>query len=188
MKSYAFQQGTNEMINHTQMFLCELVIILPDLWHILRINILLATGKHGYWHNATVKQNYIVLYLLTAACTWWIIDDFSFPLEARRSGPGAWWRHRMETFSVLLAICAGNSPVNEEFPAQRPVTQSFDVFFDLRLINGWVNNRGAGDLRRCRAHYDVTAMGLVWNLFTAIFVMCHAHFIAIPSDWRYIAV
>ena len=39
----------------------------------------------------------------------------------------------METFSALLAICVGNSPVNGEFPAQRPVTQGFDVFFDLRL-------------------------------------------------------
>ena len=39
----------------------------------------------------------------------------------------------METFSALLAICAGNSPVTGEFPAQRPVTRSFDVFFDLRL-------------------------------------------------------
>ena len=38
----------------------------------------------------------------------------------------------METISALLAICAGNSPVTGEFPAQRPVTQSFDVFFDLR--------------------------------------------------------
>ena len=44
-----------------------------------------------------------------------------------------WWRHQMETFSVLLAICAGNSPVTGEFPAQRPVTRSFDIFFDLRL-------------------------------------------------------
>ena len=44
-----------------------------------------------------------------------------------------WWRHQMETFSALLAICAGNSPVSGEFPAQRPVTRSFDVFFDLRL-------------------------------------------------------
>ena len=44
-----------------------------------------------------------------------------------------WWRHQMETFSALLAICAGNSPVPGEFPAQRPVTRSFDVFFDLRL-------------------------------------------------------
>ena len=34
----------------------------------------------------------------------------------------------METFSALLALCAGNSPVTGEFPAQRPVTQSFDVF------------------------------------------------------------
>ena len=39
----------------------------------------------------------------------------------------------METFSALLAICAGNSPVPGEFPAQRPVMRSFDVFFDLRL-------------------------------------------------------
>ena len=43
-----------------------------------------------------------------------------------------WWRHQMETFSALLAICAGNSPVPGEFPAQRPVTRSFDVFFDQR--------------------------------------------------------
>ena len=33
---------------------------------------------------------------------------------------------------ALLAICAGNSPVSGEFPAQRPVTGGFDVFFDLR--------------------------------------------------------
>ena len=39
----------------------------------------------------------------------------------------------METFSALLAFCAGNSPVTGEFPAQRPVTRGFDVFFDLRL-------------------------------------------------------
>ena len=39
----------------------------------------------------------------------------------------------METFSALLAPCAGNSPVPGEFPAQRPVTRSFDIFFDLRL-------------------------------------------------------
>ena len=34
----------------------------------------------------------------------------------------------METFSALLALCVGNSPVSGEFPAQRPVTRSFDVF------------------------------------------------------------
>ena len=44
----------------------------------------------------------------------------------------SWWRHQMETFSALLAICAGNSPGPGEFPTQRLVTRSFDVFFDLR--------------------------------------------------------
>ena len=44
-----------------------------------------------------------------------------------------WSRDQMGTFSALLAICAGNSPVTGEFPAQRPVTRSFDVFFDLCL-------------------------------------------------------
>ena len=53
----------------------------------------------------------------------------------------AWWRHQMKTFSALLAICAGNSPVPGEVPAQRPVTRSFGVFFDLhpnkRLSKQW---------------------------------------------------
>ena len=61
----------------------------------------------------------------------------------------------METFSALLAIRAGNSPVTGEFPAKRPVTRSFKVFFDLRL-NEYLSE--AGDLRRYRAHYDVIVM------------------------------
>ena len=47
-------------------------------------------------------------------------------------GCGSWW-HQMETFSTLLALCEGNVLVTSEFPSQRPVTQSFDAFFDLRL-------------------------------------------------------
>ena len=45
----------------------------------------------------------------------------------------AWWRHQMETFSALLALCEGSSTVTGEFPSQRPVTRSFDVFFDPRM-------------------------------------------------------
>ena len=51
----------------------------------------------------------------------------------RMGWPRTWWRHLMETFSALLALCVGNSPVTGEFPSQRPVTRSFDVFFDLSL-------------------------------------------------------
>ena len=67
-----------------------------------------------------------------------------------------WWRHQMETFFALLTICAGNSLVTGEFPAKRPVTRSFEVFFDLYLNEQL--SKLAGDLRRHRAHYDVTVM------------------------------
>ena len=64
----------------------------------------------------------------------------------------------METFSALLALCVGNSPVTGEFPIQRPVTRSFDVFFDLHLIKQLSKQSQAGDLRRHRAHYDVMVL------------------------------
>ena len=76
----------------------------------------------------------------------------SFPgsIDIRRR---SWRRHQMETFSAFLALRARNSPVTGEFPAQRPVTRNFDVFFNA-WTNGWINNRYAGDLRRHHAHYD----------------------------------
>ena len=73
----------------------------------------------------------------------------------------------METFSALLAICAGNSPVSGEFPAQRPVTRSFGVFFDVRF---WVNTGEAGHLRRYRIHYDVIVM-MVTEVIKPLFIV-----------------
>ena len=61
----------------------------------------------------------------------------------------------METFFALLAICAGNSPASGEFPAQRPVTRSFDVFFDLCLNKRLRKQSWGWWFRRYRAHYDV---------------------------------
>ena len=61
------------------------------------------------------------------------ISQEAWNIPEHKSFSGTWWRHQMETFSGLLAICEGNSPVPGEFPAQRPVTRSFDVFFDLRV-------------------------------------------------------
>ena len=59
------------------------------------------------------------------------MNGIAFCIIPRHDNGAAWWRHQMETFSALLALCAGNSPVTSEFPAQRPVTRSFNVFFDL---------------------------------------------------------
>ena len=58
-------------------------------------------------------------------------NDLAFLIEDKSCE--AWWRYQLETFSALLAICAVNSPVTGELPAQRPVTRRFDIFFDLRL-------------------------------------------------------
>ena len=81
----------------------------------------------------------------------------------------AWWRHQMETFSALLAICAGNSPVTSELTAQRPVTWSFDVFFDLRLNKRLSKKSWGWWFETPSCSYDVI-------------VMWHALFILIICD------
>ena len=49
----------------------------------------------------------------------------------------------METFSTLLSICTGNSPVPGELPSQRPMMLGFDVFIDL-LLNKQLNKQSYG--------------------------------------------
>ena len=75
--------------------------------------------------------------------------------------------HQMEIFSALLAFCAGNSPVTGEFPAQRPMTRSFDVFY-LHLNKqlskqswGWWFETTSRTLWR---HCDVMASQIIGNL------------------------
>ena len=71
----------------------------------------------------------------------------------------------METLSVLLALCAGNSPVTGEFLTQRPVTRSFGISFELRLNKrltkqswGWGFDAPSRSLwRRC---YDMLFCGM----------------------------
>ena len=107
------------------------------------------------WTNLVWRQsaddNFNAIFLQTCTIA-------GYPLNAVPRSLMALWRHQIETFSALLAICAGNSPITGEFPAQRPVTWSFDVFFDLCLNKRLINNREAGDLRRHHSHYDVTLM------------------------------
>ena len=58
----------------------------------------------------------------------------------------------METFSALLARSPMNSPHNGHWRG------ALMFSFICAWINGWVNSREAGDLRRHRVHYDVTVM------------------------------
>ena len=74
---------------------------------------------------------------------WWDAENFhkiicwiNFPGDTYKL-PGveaaSRWRHQLETFSTLLALCEGKPPVTGGFPSQRIVTRGFDVFFDIRL-------------------------------------------------------
>ena len=69
-----------------------------------------------------------------------------------------WWRHQIETFPALLVICAGihRGPVNSPHKGQWREALVFSLI--CIWINGWVNNREAGDSRRYRTNYDVTVI------------------------------
>ena len=105
-------------------------------------------------------------------CKYQCLSITSFCYSTLAVSVTAWWRHQMETLSALLVICTGNSPVTGEFPAQRPMTLSFDVFFDLPWINRWANNRESGDLIHHRAHYGVAIMELLNNWIIFFIKMC----------------
>ena len=64
----------------------------------------------------------------------------------------------METFSALMALCVGihRSLVNSPYKCQWRGALMFSLI--CVWINGWVNNREAGDLRRNQANYDVIVM------------------------------
>ena len=85
---------------------------------------------------------------------WWCNQPRWYIVPPAMPQAKAWWRHQMETFSALLALCAGihQSPVNS--PQKRPVTRSLIYFlWSAPWLYGRVNNRDAGDLRRHHAHY-----------------------------------
>ena len=107
-----------------------------------------------------------------------------------------WWRHQMETFSVLLATCAGNSLATGEIPAQRPVTRGFDVFFNLRLTKrlskhwwGWWFETPSCPLwRHCNGRnfsFSKISVKLMGELFFVKFPSdeCHWLSLMISQHW-----
>ena len=83
-------------------------------------------GSTGISQSEAMLENYCLLRWIvnTWACraiSEWGSDSYDMMTSSNGN------------ISALLALCAGNSSVTGEFPAQRPVTRSYDVFFDLRL-------------------------------------------------------
>ena len=83
-----------------------------------------------------------------------------FVFHMLQNGVGSWWRHQMETFSSLLALCAGKSRSLVNSPPKDQWRGALVFSLTCAWINGWINNDEAGDLRRHRAHYDVSVMSV----------------------------
>ena len=96
----------------------------------------------GSRHTATTE---LKIHLCLAYLMWYTVDR-----ELNLMKP-SWWRYRMETYLRYWPFVLGIHRYR-----QIPRTKTSDVFFICTWINGWVTNRKAGDLRRHRAHYDVT--------------------------------
>ena len=133
---------------------------IPQLIHFLGI-VKLFVEDHSLGYNT--KRQHMFAHLCHTPSTHQGLSrrKISWSLEAVRFG-----------FRLLqsLGSSAGDMPVkfqSDSFivtsnPRWIPRTKASDVDLWSLIcvwINGWVNNREAGDLRRHRAHYDVTVMG-----------------------------
>ena len=122
-------------------------------WQHWMISILYYWNLWSYVTHWSLKPMYVILHTTFSntcsgrkLCVLCVSNTECCLLDIIKLGDCSWWRHRMKAFSALLDLCAGNSPVTGKFPSQRPVTLNFDVFFwPAPWINGWVNNREAGE-------------------------------------------
>ena len=86
------------------------------------------------------------------------------------------WKHFPRYWPFVRGI--PRSPVNSPHKGQWRGALVFSL--TCARINGWVNNREAGDLRRNRAHYDVIVV-LQYDRTRLHFVCIRLHFVSVPS-------
>ena len=145
----------------------KLIVIHLNVWKYYLKSISSLSFKYLYlYYFSPVTWCHILVYIslhFTLLSKYW-------PDNLR---PNAWsgiCQYAMMTSSNgnifrVIGICAGNSPVPGEFPTQRPVTRSFDVFFDLRLNKrlskqswGWWFETLSPPLwRHCNASFFLTS-------------------------------
>ena len=83
------------------------------------------------------------------------------------------WCYQVETFSALLALCVGTSPVTGEFPSPRPVTrlnkrlgkQSWGWWFETPSRPLWRHSNGALISLSCKLCFclSIKFPKLIWS-------------------------
>ena len=98
------------------------------------------------------------------------VDIYRRPVKAPNTTRVTWWRHQMELFSRHLPFGWGihRSAVNSPHKDQWRRALIFSLI--CAWINGLINNREAGDLRRHCSHSDVTVMSC--HIATHFFFFC----------------
>ena len=120
----------------------------------------LLCSDDSHWLGASIGSALYTIYIYIMSPTH--VTEVGIPcviLAKSCSLIGATWRrHQLEIFSTLLDLCAGihRSPVNSPHKGQWRGALMHSLI--CTWINGWVNNREAGDLRRRRSHYNVIVM------------------------------
>ena len=117
-----------------------------------------TTVHHAIICRKEIKQNpkcYEIIFRETS--------DMRPVLFVNRQSIKTWWRISMmtssngNTFRVTGPLC-GEFTGPGEFPHKGQWRGTLMFSLICVWINGWVNNREAGDLRRHRGHYDVNVM------------------------------
>ena len=134
-------------------------------------------------HKGPVTQTFF--HLMTSSC---ILPHFFYQIMLIPLPAITWWQTTLLHNDVIKWK---HFPVTDGFPSQRPVTRSFDVFFDLRL-----NKRLSKQSRRRwfeTPSHDNDVM--MWSLYTSFTVhaKCFQEFDLksslkryniTPRDWR----
>ena len=136
-------------------------------------------SKSRVKRRQTTSKYWLNFVLLTSLCNYAVS-----PVAADSPQDVSWWRHQMEKFSALLALCATNSPVPRWIPRTKASDAELWCFLWYAWINDWVNNREAGDLRRYRTHYDViVTWWTIWrnNTVFALYIIAYTMKLLIHS-------
>ena len=150
-------------------------IMYPHKWPVTRKNVYIWWPHHD-WSSSQVfcigKCHLAVIAIATilVSCHPWVFICRECSSTMMTSSNGNF-------FHVTGHLCG-------EFPARRPVTRRFVVFFHIRLIKGWVNNGEAGDLRSHCAHYEVIVMHGDSSVLATSIIKCGMELVI--QGWFYV--
>ena len=111
----------------------------------------------------------------------WVINKWMYTRNRNQVFGVSWWRHQMEKKIPcywLFMWGIHRWPVNSPHKSQWRGALMFSLI--CAWMNGWVNNREAGDLRRHRAHHDVTVMVLLCFCFVMFIPSLKFHWHSYP--------